>query len=193
MLACLALGACSSAPKCDDQDNAAYLKAQDRGALQVPEGVAQPDRGTVLTIPAQSPNAPKRAKNTCLDRVPAYFGTAGRLAASPEEMVADWAQAWADRNGEAVASMYSQQFTTDAPAGAAAFLAQRRDEVTSGPLPNGRLDNLKITSSGTDRQQATFVQRFGTNAVQKELTLIRENGVWKIVSERVVTVSTVSK
>lgn len=185
ILAVCALAACRSAPECNPP-NAPHLKAEDRGLLQIPDGMPQPDRTAMLAIPPPSPAAQAAAKNVCLDRVPSYFGTAGRLAAPPEEMIADWAQAWADRNGETVVAMYSQEFI-DSPAGGSAWSAQRRDEVASGPEAKARLENVKIAAAGTDRQVATFVQRFGDAAVKKELTLKRENGVWKIESERVIT------
>lgn len=186
LLTAAALAGCTSAPNCDKPNDAPYLKAEDLAALKVPSDLAQPDRATGLTIPPPSKNA-QAADSTCLDRVPSYFGTAGRLAASPEEMVADWGQAWADRNSEAVVAMYSDKLQTDPSSDKATWLAQRRTEVAAGPLPNARLESVKISAAGTDRQLAKFVQRFGTNAVQKELTLIRENGVWKILAERVIT------
>lgn len=189
LLAAFALVGCRSAPNCDKPSDAPYLRAEDRGPLKVPDGLAQPDRATGLTIPPPSKNTSADVKSACLDRVPSYFGTAGRLAASPQEMVADWAQAWADRNSEAVVAMYSEKLTLEPPGDTATWLAQRRTEVAAGPQPSARLENVKISAAGTDRQQARFVQRFGDNAVQKELTLIRENGVWKIAAERVIAAS----
>jgi hypothetical protein len=185
----IALGvtACSSTPKpakCDENQGA-YLNAEDRGRLNAPSD-APSDRRTALTIPPS--NGKSVDKTVCLQRSPSYFGTAGRIAASPEEMVADWAQAWADRNSAAVMAMYSSsKFTTDAPGGGDTWLAQRGKEVSEGPLPNGRVTNLKIVQQGNDRRVASFVQQFGATSVQKELNLIRDAGLWKISAERVVT------
>jgi hypothetical protein len=184
----LVMSACSSTPKpakCDEKQGA-YVNAEDRSRLNVPTNAPAADRRAALVIPPS--NGKTVNKTECLQRSPSYFGTAGRIAASPEEMVADWAQAWADRNSTAVIAMYSSStFTTDAPGGGDAWLAQRGQEVSDGPLPNGRVTNLKIVQQGNDRRVASFIQQFGATSVQKELNLIRDAGLWKIAAERVVT------
>jgi hypothetical protein len=180
------VGACSSTPKpaeCDENQGA-YLKAREGTALQLAAGLEAPDRRTALTIP---PGTGKTVDSkVCLQQAPSYFGTAGRIAASPEEMVADWAQAWADRNSTAVLAMYSSEFATDAQSGSAAWLAQRSVEVASGPLPNPRVSNLQVLQQGNDRRLASFTQRFGNVLVHKELNLLRDVGLWKIANERVI-------
>ena len=50
------------------------------------------------------------------------------------------------------------------------------------------VENLRVEPDGQDRRVATFVQRFGTNSLRKELTLVREAGSWRIVAERVIDV-----
>ena len=184
----LGFSACSSTPKppkCDENQGA-YLKAEDHAHLKLPEGSPTPDQHNALVVPDS--NGKTVDKKACLQRSPSYFGTAGRIAASPEEMVADWAQAWSDRNSTAVISMYStNKFESDAPGGGEAWLAQRAKEVAEGPLPNGRITNLKIVQQGNDRRVASFVQQFGATSVHKELNLIRDAGLWKISAERVVT------
>lgn len=181
------LAACKSTPKpaeCDE-NRGAYLQATSNGDLKVAEGEQAPDRRNALTIPASNGKAVDT--RACLQQSPSYFGTPGRIAASPEEIVADWAQAWANRNADGVMSMYSTKFTTDAPAGSTGWLDQRRTEIGAGPLPNPRVTGLKVTQSGNDERIATFVQQFGTTRVRKELKLIRDAGLWKIASERVIT------
>lgn len=189
----LIVSACSSTPKpaeCDENQGA-YLKAEQVPPITAPAGLETPERRNALTIPAS--NGKSVDNKVCLQQSPSYFGTAGRIAASPEEMVADWAQAWADRNSTAVLAMYSSQFETDAPAGSAAWLAQRDTEVTNGPLPNPRVTNLKITQQGNDRRLASFTQQFATTSVRKELNLIRDAGLWKIAAERVISSESAAK
>jgi hypothetical protein len=186
----LLLSACNSTPKpaeCDENQGV-YLKAQEGSPLQPAPGLEAPDKRNALTIPANTGKSvdPK----VCLQQAPSYFGTAGRIAASPEEMVADWAQAWADRNSTAVLAMYSSQFETDAPAGGTAWLAQRGAEVANGPLPNPRVTNLQIVQQGNDRRLASFTQQFGSVVVRKELNLLRDAGLWKISGERVTSSET---
>jgi hypothetical protein len=85
-----------------------------------------------------------------------------------------------------VLALYSSGFTppTDA-AGGTPWLEQRREQVATGPTPDSMIEKLKIEDAGPDKRIATFVQRFGTNSLRKELTLIRESSSWRIVSERV--------
>ena len=186
-LIALSLVACKSGPKpakCDENQGI-YLKAQDHAVLQVPEGDGTPDRRNALKIP--DANGKSIDTKACMQRSPSYFGYAGRIAASPEEMVADWAQAWADRNSVAVMSMYASSFSTDAPAGKDAWLAQRANDIVNGPVPNGRVRQLRVAAVGNDERLVAFTQVFGDNSVQKQLTLVRDAGVWKISRERVVT------
>ena len=47
---------------------------------------------------------------------------------------------------------------------------------------------LKVEPDGADRRVVTFVQKFGVNALRKELVLVRESGSWRIASEKVIDV-----
>ena len=68
------------------------------------------------------------------------------------------------------------------------YLARRRQQVTTGKAPAAKLDEMNVTVVGADRRIVTFVQRFGDNAVRKELTLLRETQGWRIVAERTLEV-----
>jgi hypothetical protein len=158
-----------------------YLHTEDHALLKIPAGADTPDRRNLFVVPEGTRN---NAKGKCLDRPPSYFGYTGRIAASPEETVADWAQAWANRDSNAVISMYSAQFGS---AGSTVSLDQRRTEIQTGTVPEGRIRGLKVSSVDNDRRLARFVQIFGSTEVTKEITLIREGGVWKIIDEKVIT------
>jgi len=169
---------------CIDPDSP-YLSARNREPLRVPDDLAQPNRSEALTIP-EAGSAPRTERRSCLDEPPSYFRSAGTVARSPEEVVASWAQAWANREAEAVIELYSTRFQapTDA-ASAAAWLEQRREQVATGPVPEPMVERLKIEPDGSDRRIARFVQKFGANSLQKELILVRESGSWRILEERV--------
>jgi hypothetical protein len=168
---------------CDDSDGP-YRAARSNPPLHVPDGMSQPNRSEALAIPDTQPGKAGRA--SCLDAPPSYFRSTGTVARSPEEVVASWAQAWANREGDAVVALYSTQFAapTDS-AGASAWLEQRREQVATGPVPDSMVQGLKVEPDGADRRVVTFVQRFGTNALRKELVLVRESGSWRIVEEKV--------
>ena len=186
-----ALTACggSSTPTCIEPDEP-YLAARNMPPLRSPEGLAQPDRSSAMQIPAEKA-APKQQeeRTTCLDEPPSYFRSSGTVARSPEEVIASWAQAWASREADAVIALYSTSFVapTDS-SGSAAWLEQRREQVATGPVPDPRVEALRVEPEGADRRIVTFVQKFGTNSLQRELVLVRESGSWRIVSEKVADV-----
>ena len=182
------LGACSwmdpfhwfTSKECVDRSSD-YLHVEEHPLLAMPPGADAPDRHNLLVVPDAQHN---EIKGKCLDKPPRYFGYSGRIAASPEETVADWAQAWADRNADGVIAMYSSQYGTE---GTVTPLAQRHVEIETGPTPEGRIKNLKVSAIDNNRRLAKFTQTFGSTDVVKEITLIRESGVWKIIDEKVIT------
>lgn len=185
------LAGCSTTNSCKT-GNQDYLTARERPRLQLPEGVAGSERlgGSALVIPAISPTpdtldpAPR-----CLDEPPGFFRrVGGAVVGSPEEAVSVWAMAWAGRKADQVAAFYSPGFQTTESGGATAYIEQRKQQVASGTAPDPRLDEVTTTSQGSDRAVVTFVQRFGDNAVRKELTLQRDAQGWRIVAERTLEV-----
>jgi hypothetical protein len=185
VLSVSSLAACGgSEPTCTDPDEP-YLGARTNPPLRVPDGMSQPNRSEALAIPAAKPtNASGRS--ACLDSPPSYFRSTGTVARSPEEVVASWAQAWANREGDAVVALYSTQFVAPTEsAGASAWLEQRREQVATGPVPDSMVQQLKVEPDGADRRVVSFVQRFGVNALRKQLVLVRESGSWRIVEEKV--------
>ena len=180
------LAACGgSEPTCVDPKDP-YLSARNNPQLQVPDGMTQPNRSEALAIPADKAAANKAGQTACLDAPPSYFRSTGTVARSPEEVVASWAQAWANRESDAVVALYSKQFVapTDS-SGASAWIEQRREQVATGPVPDSMVQGLKVEPDGADRRVVSFTQRFGVNALKKQLVLVRESGSWRIVEVKV--------
>ena len=184
------LHGCGSNPTCIDPSEP-YRQARNYDTLRVPEGLTKPDNSAALAIPPKvdSANKPQRTGTGCLEDPPSYFRSAGTVARSPEEVVASWAQAWANREADAVIALYSTSFKapTDS-SGSAAWLEQRKEQVATGPVPDSMIEGLKVDQERGERRVATFTQHFGTNTLRKELTLVRESGSWRIVEEKVVAV-----
>ena len=165
-----------------------YLASRNNPLLKVPDGMTQPNRSEALAIPEAKSGA-RSGRTACLDEPPSYFRSAGMTARSPEEVVASWAQAWANREADAVVALYSSTFIapTDS-AGGTAWLEQRREQVATGPVPDSMVEGLRVEPEGADRRIVTFVQKFGANSLRKELILVREGGSWRIVAEKVAEV-----
>lgn len=171
------------------EKNEPYLTSRNNPLLKVPDGMTQPNRSEALAIPETKPVSHSAGRTSCLDEPPSYFRSTGTTARSPEEVVASWAQAWANREADAVVALYSSTFTapTDS-AGSAAWLEQRREQVATGPVPDSVVEGMRVEPDGSDRRVVTFVQKFGTNSLRKELILVREGGSWRIVAEKVAEV-----
>ena len=184
------LNACGGSRKaCVDPDQP-YMHARSNPPLRVPEGLSKPDDSSALDIPDKASTADARpSRGGCLAEPPSYFRSSGTIARSPEEVVASWAQAWANREADAVIALYSSNFAapTDS-AGSAEWLEQRREQVATGPVPDPLIEGLKVDTADGDRRVASFTQHFGTNSLRRELTLVRESGSWRIVEEQVVEV-----
>jgi hypothetical protein len=173
-----------SEPTCVDPQEP-YLGARSNPPLHVPDGMTQPNRSEALAIPAPK-SANSAGRTSCLDAPPSYFRSTGTVARSPEEVVASWAQAWANREADAVLALYSTQFVAPTESsGASAWLEQRREQVATGPVPDSMVQGMKVEQDGADRRTVSFVQRFGVNALRKQLVLVRESGSWRIVEEKV--------
>jgi hypothetical protein len=180
------LAACGGSKRTCVDPNEPYLAAQNNPPLRVPDGLNLPNRSDGLVIPDAPTSDSSVERSKCLDEPPSYFRSAGTVARSPEEVVASWAQAWANREAAAVIELYSTKFQapTDT-ASSAAWLEQRREQVATGPVPEPRVEQLRVEPDGADRRIASFVQTFGANSLRKELVLIREAGSWRILEERV--------
>jgi hypothetical protein len=182
------LTGCGGKDQVCPERNEPYLASRNNPLLKVPDGMSQPNRAEALAIP-EAKGAQRSGRTACLDEPPSYFRSAGTTARSPEEVVASWAQAWANREADAVVALYSATFSapTDS-AGSAAWLEQRREQVATGPVPDSMVEGLRVEPDGADRRVVTFVQKFGANSLRKELILVREGGSWRIVAEKVAEV-----
>lgn len=186
-LAFLVLLGCGSNRTCENPKSE-YRRAKEAPLLRVPEGMAQPDRAAALVVPPAAPQPPQPERTGCLEDPPSYFGASGRIARTPEEVVASWAQAWADRDAEAVIALYSETFAAPTDVGRGPWLGERREQIATGPVPEPKLQDLQVRTESNDRRVVSFTQKFGTNVLHKELTLVREASSWRIVGERVLDV-----
>ena len=179
-------GCGGSASTCRGTDEP-YTRADSNEPLRVPEGLSRPEAAGGMAIPAAKPNDQESvARAGCLDEPPSYFRSAGNVARTPEEVVAIWAQAWSAREADAVIALYSTTFKSPTDTmSSKEWLEQRREQIATGPIPDRMIQKLRITPEGTDGRIASFVQRFGANAVRKELVLAREAGSWRITEEKV--------
>ena len=179
----LVLSGCSTSRSCGGDTD--YLKSVERPPLKLPPEVTPTERMQPLVIPPADPNPDKlEPQPRCLDEPPKFYARKASATDPAEEAVRLWAWAWASRKADTVIDMYSPAFQASGDGGTAAFLEQRRQQVETGRPPEPKLEELTVAAPATDRRVVTFVQRFGEGAVRKELTLVREGELWRIVAER---------
>lgn len=183
-----------------------YLQAGERAPLRLPPEVTPTERIQPMQIPAADPDPQKLDPlPRCLDEPPQFAArrpaaatqgaaTSAPIAAAPksedpaEEAVRLWAWAWASRKSDVVLQIYSPSFQAPGEGGAQAFFKQRQQQVETGLAPEPGLEQLTVTSAGSDQRVVTFVQRFGTGAMRKEITLQLEGVLWRIVAERTIEI-----
>jgi hypothetical protein len=189
VLLLVSLVGCSSMRGRQCEGNQDYLAAVDRPRLQLPPEITPSERVAPLAIPQADPN-PNRLdpEPACLDEPPSFFSRKGAAVDPAEEAVRSWAAAWAARKPDAVIAAYSPSFEPSGTEGSGPWLEQRREQVSTGRVPEAKLEDVTVAAAGADRRVVTFVQRFGDGAVRKELTLVREGTSWRIVSERTIEV-----
>ena len=185
-LCLLSLAGCGTQRACFD--NMDYQSAKDRPRLQMPEGVPGSERIAPLAIPAVGETAKLDPQPRCIDEPPSYFGRRGAAADPAEEIVNAWAAAWADKKADAVVGLYSSTFQAPGEGGSAAYIDQRREQITTGRAPAARLEDVTVNTVSADKRVVTFVQRFGDDRVRRELTLVKEAAGWRIVAERTLEV-----
>jgi hypothetical protein len=186
----ITLAGCRSNPACSP--DAEYRQAIDRPRLELPGTLSQSERMVPLVIPPMQAEVGKLdPPPTCLDEPPPFYarkatGAAPSVAGDTAESVVEtWNAAWSERRAPAVMQLYSPSFQPPGVAGSAEFLDQRREQIATGPAPAPKLEDVQVTAQTSDRRTVTFVQRFGSERLRKELILVREGGNWRIVSEQV--------
>ena len=180
-----ALAGCASrGPSCGSDTE--YLQATERPPLQLPPEITPTERMQALQIPPVDPEPNKLDPvPACLDQPPPYsVRKAATVEVSALDAVRAWAAAWSTRQVDAVMQAYSASFQAPGVGGADTYLSLVRQQVERGASPEAQLEDLTSNTISADRRLVTFTQRFGDEAVRKELTMAREGNAWLIVAER---------
>lgn len=102
-----------------------------------------------------------------------------------EGAIANWAQAWSQRDVDAYLATYASDFAASGMT-RANWEIQRRARITAPKSIEVKISDLKIDQQG-DTASATFRQAYRSDrlnsTVTKTLKLALQNGVWRIVGE----------
>ncbi len=142
--------------------------------------------------PAKAP-VPFAARQTVSIQPPVQ-AAARPIALSDEKLVTqtiqDWLQAWRKQDVGAYLAFYAKQFKTPDNESRSQWEQTRRTRVLRPKKIELRLSSLKVQIADTENATAIFHQDYRSDSygdkVIKELTFIKEDGVWRIRQERVV-------
>ena len=108
--------------------------------------------------------------------------------AEVEKAVRSWALSWSSKDLDGYLAAYSRMFQVPPEfPGRQSWEARRRQIVGKAGTIRVTLTDLRINLLNDNRAQATFTQKYWSrhykDSVRKTLSLVREEGVWKIVRE----------
>ncbi len=113
----------------------------------------------------------------------------GDVEASVRDFVLAWARAWSDQRIDAYLACYARNFRPPAGMSRGQWKALRRQRIASPSSIAVEVEDLKIVTVASRVAIATFLQSYRSDTfedrVPKLLDLVREDGEWKILEERV--------
>ncbi|RMH21980.1 MAG: hypothetical protein D6696_04545 [Acidobacteria bacterium] len=158
-------------------------------------------RGEVLAPPAAGAQPPAETSGPAwpaagVSRPPSPPVVPGRGEPLPEPpstgltaRVRAWAAAWSAQRVDDYLSFYARDFRPPGGLTRTAWEEQRRQRLRRPRFIDVVLDDLQASIVGIDRAEATFVQRYRSDAYQdvtrKRLRLIWEDDDWRILAEEV--------
>jgi tetratricopeptide (TPR) repeat protein len=171
----LATVAAASTPATTSPAPATRPAAATPSAPVAPPAVAVAPKAAPPTAPAAAPATPPAA--------PAADARGDVLAA-----VSRWASAWSSRNANGYLSSYSKSFAPDRGQSRAAWSAARRERVTTPKKITVEIVDPAVQIVSANEARVTFRQNYSSDSLstrsRKTLTLIKEDGEWKISRER---------
>lgn len=113
---------------------------------------------------------------------------AGGIQGEVEQVVLRWAKAWSEKDVQGYLDAYSPNFQVPAPfSNMSSWVARRRQVISKAGSIQVTVSGIKIHVLNPQRAQAVFIQRYRSpgyqDQVNKSLSLVLENGRWKITRE----------
>jgi tetratricopeptide (TPR) repeat protein len=158
-------------------------RAQTAGSLALRLPAADPEPPAALAEPEVPVTAPVETPGN------ASSPPAGPEAQQIAEMVAGWARAWTEQTVEEYLHFYSAQFTPMNGLSREGWEVMRRGRLTGPGFISISVQDLEVEKKAPGSAEARFVQLYESNVLQdtcvKVLSLIWEEGEWKIAAERI--------
>lgn len=104
-----------------------------------------------------------------------------------EQALQDWAKAWSSQNVERYLNAYSDNYQPRGNTSLSAWVRDRRQAVSAPAWIKIDISDIQVSLLSDDRAQAIFNQHYQSNTYEdrerKRVTLVREDGGWRIVRE----------
>lgn len=105
------------------------------------------------------------------------------------EMIDSWARAWTEQRVEEYLRFYSAEFTPSKGLSREGWEIMRRGRLTGPGFISISVKDLEVEKKDPGRVEARFVQAYSSDVLHdscvKALSLIWEEGSWKIAAERI--------
>jgi tetratricopeptide (TPR) repeat protein len=162
------------------QTKLAMIKDLFSGSVVPGKGTPEPVDSTPATTPATSD---KPATAAAKPAVPAKVDSDAVMAA-----VNGWAKAWSNKNPDAYLAYYAPTFQVPGGEARANWETTRRDRILRPKLIEVTVGSPKVSFDANGRAVVKFRQGYKSDALStsgaKTLTLVKNNGNWQIVQER---------
>jgi tetratricopeptide (TPR) repeat protein len=147
-------------------------------------GSVVPGKGTPDPVDSAAAKTPATGdKPAAKPAVPAKADTDAVMAA-----VNGWAKAWSNKNPDAYLAYYAPNFQVPGGEARANWEATRRDRILRPKLIEVTVGSPKVSFDANGRAVVKFRQGYKSDALStsgaKTLTLVKNNGNWQIVQER---------
>lgn len=143
---------------------------------------------TASEAPPEPPAGTENA-NASAGSAPAQMQAESQAQArqAVEQALEDWAEAWSSQNVRRYLNAYSDNYQPKGGTSLTAW-AKSRDQAVKGPAwIRVEISDIQVSLLGDDRAQASFNQHYKSNTYEdrerKRVTLVREDGGWRIVRE----------
>jgi tetratricopeptide (TPR) repeat protein len=162
------------------QTKLAMIKDLFSGSVVPGKGLPEPVESAAVSPPATTE---KPATAAAKPTVPGKADTEAVMAA-----VNGWANAWSNRNPDAYLAFYAPTFQVPGGEARANWEATRRDRIARPKLIEVTVGSPKVSFDANGRAVVKFRQGYKSDALStsgaKTMTLVKNNGHWQIVQER---------
>ncbi len=172
-----------AAPAPEESPADREVAAKPRTSSDHPERQPPPELPLQPQIEEQQPVSPKPPEQP--DIVVPHISD---LHQHMQNLLREWAKAWASQDGAAYLSFYSSSFIPERGLSHQAWREQRQVRVSAPRFINITLSEVTVSQLDQDLVQVHFSQHYRSNTindqVRKELLFKKENGQWRIIRER---------